>query len=244
MVSMMSAIYEIIKKHQNFFDGLPDIGQIIVIGHSISRVDWDYYIEIKKRTEKAHWYFGIFGLNDLKNMEDLIQTLDIKEYSIFRTDGIQTKANRVASAKPRAPSEPKPRVFKCNDAVVTINETHDLMIDGEYELVLPNSVTKVVFIDGYILITIDDLDGSILLFKRQEKRWAFVDRLESFEHQSLINRRLNHVYYEGNAITFVFNNRVRKYNLDSGKMFVNQQLRDAKSKEYPGIDIMMRLVGR
>lgn len=215
-----------------------------MIGHSISRVDWDYYIEIKKRTEKAHWYFGIFGLNDLKNMEDLIQTLDIKEYSIFRTDGIQTKANRVASAKPRAPSEPKPRVFKCNDAVVTINETHDLMIDGEYELVLPNSVKKVVFIDGYILITIDDLDGSILLFKRQEKSWAFVDRLESFEHQSLINRRLNHVYYEGNAITFVFNSRVRKYDLDSGKMVVNQQLRDAKSKEYPGIDIMMRLVGR
>ena len=79
------------------------------------------------------------------------------------------------------------------------------MIDGEYELVLPNSVKKVVFIDGYILITIDDLDGSILLFKRQEKSWVFVDRLESFEHQSLINRRLNHVYYEGNAITFVFN---------------------------------------
>ena len=114
----------------------------------------------------------------------------------------------------------------------------------EYELVLPNSVKKVVFIGDYILITIDDLDGSILLFKRQEKSWTFVDRLESFEHQSLINRRLNHVYYEGNAITFVFNNRVRKYDLNSGKMIVNQQLRDAKSKEYSGIDIMMRLVGR
>ena len=118
------------------------------------------------------------------------------------------------------------------------------MIDGEYELVLPNSVKKVVFIGDYILITIDDLDGSILLFKRKENSWTFVDRLESFEHQSLINRRLNHVYYEGNAITFVFNNRVRKYDLNSGKMVINQQLRDAKSKEYSGIDIMMQLVGR
>lgn len=235
---------KIIKDHQAFFNRLADVNQIIVIGHSISRVDWDYFIEIKKRTKKVYWYFGIFGLNDLKNMEELIQTLDIKEYSIFRTDGIRTKANRVDSAKPRTPSEPKPRVFKCNDAAVTINEAYDLMIDGEYELVLPNSVKKVVFIGDYILITIDDLDGSILLFKRKEKSWTFVDRLESFEHQSLINRRLNHVYYEGNAITFVFNNRVRKYDLNSGKMVINQQLRDAKSKEYSGIDIMMQLVGR
>ncbi|MBR0396757.1 MAG: bacteriophage abortive infection AbiH family protein [Eubacterium sp.] len=235
---------EIINNHQAFFNGLADIDQIIVIGHSISRVDWDYFIEIKKRTENANWYFGIFGLNDLKNMEELIHTLGIKEYSIFRTDEIWTRANRVDSAKPRTPSKSKSRVFKCNDTVVTVNEVYDLLIDGKYELVLPNSVKKVVFIGDYILITIDDLDGSILLFKRLEKSWTFVDRLESFEHQSLINRRLNHVYYEGNAITFVFNNRVRKYDLNSGKMVVNQQLRDAKSKEYTGIDIMMRLVGR
>ena len=103
-------------------------------------------------------------------MEELIQTLDIKEYSIFRTDGIRTKANRVDSAKPRTPSEPKPRVFKCNDAAVTINEAYDLMIDGEYELVLPNSVKNVVFIGDYILITIDDLDGSILLFKPKNRK--------------------------------------------------------------------------
>lgn len=235
---------EIIKKHQSFFNGLAGVDQIIVIGHSISQVDWDYFIEIKKRTEKVHWYFGIFGLNDLKNMEDLIQTLGIKEYSIFRTDGIRTKAIRVDSVKPRITSEQKPRVFKCDDIVVTINEAYDLMIDGRYQLILPNSVKKVVFIGDHILITIDDLDGSILLFKRQEKSWTFVDRLEGFEHQSLINRRLNHVYYEGSTITFVFNNRVRKYDLNSGKMVINKQLRDAKSKEYSGIDIMKRLVGR
>ena len=233
---------DIIKNHQAFFEGLKDIDQIIVIGHSISRVDWDYFIEIKKRAEKAHWYFGIFGLNDLNNMEDLIQNLRINNYSIFRTDEIGTKANRVDSGKLRMPSEPKPRVYKHNDTVVTINEAYDLRIDGKYELILPNAIKKVVFIGDYILMTLDDLDGSILLFKRQDNNWAFVDRLESFEQQSLINRRLNHVYYDGNAITFVFNNRVRKYDLNSGKMVYNQQLRGAKNKKYPGVDIMKRML--
>ena len=65
---------EIIKNHQSFFDGLNDIDQIIVIGHSISRGDWDYFVEVKRNAKNAHWYFGIFGLNDLRNMEDLIET--------------------------------------------------------------------------------------------------------------------------------------------------------------------------
>ena len=233
---------EIIKNHQAFFNGLADIDQIIVIGHSISQVDWDYYIEIRKRAEKAHWYFGIFGLNDLKNMEDLIQTLGIKEYSVFRTDGIRTEANKDEAGKPRMPGAPKPRVFKNKDTIVTIKESYDLTINGNYELILPNSAKKVVFIGDFILVTMDDLDGSILLFKRQENSWAFVDRLQNFEHQSLINRRLNHVYYEGHEITFVFNNRVRKYDLNSSKMVINQQIRDAKSKEYSGIDVIKQIV--
>ena len=235
---------EIIKNHQIFFNGLTDIDQIIVIGHSVSRVDWDYFIEIKKKTKSAHWYFGNFGLNDLNNMETLIQTLGIEKYTLFRTDGILTKANKVNIRMPQIPNEPKPRVFKCNDTIVVVKNSYDLIINGKYELILPNVVKKVVFIDNYILVTIDDLNGSVLLFKQQEQNWEFVNRLENFEHQSLINRRLNHVYYDGNAITFVFNNRIRKYDLNSGKMVINKQLRNAKSKEYSGIDIMKQFIGR
>ncbi len=235
---------EIIKNHQSFFDGLKDIDQIIVIGHSISRVDWDYFIEIKNNAKNAHWYFGIFGLYDLRNMEDLIGTLGIKKYSVFRTDGIRTKANIVVHGKTQETDVPKTRVFKHNDTVVSINETYDLMINEEFELIFPNRVKKVVFVGDYILMTIDDPEGSMLLFRKQEKDWAFVNRLESFEHQSLINRRLNHIYYEGTVLTFVFNNRVRKYDLNTGEMVVNQQLRDAKGKEYSGIDLMKHFLGR
>lgn len=62
---------EIIKNHRDFFEGLACTDQVVVIGHSISPVDWDYFIEVKKRAENAHWYFGIYGMNDLRNMTEL-----------------------------------------------------------------------------------------------------------------------------------------------------------------------------
>lgn len=33
---------DIIKNHQEFFDGLSNVSRIIVVGHSLSPVDWDY----------------------------------------------------------------------------------------------------------------------------------------------------------------------------------------------------------
>jgi len=60
---------------------------------------------------------------------------------------------------------------------------------------------------------------------------------------SLINRRLTHIYVEESLITFVFSNRIRVYDLNSGKMVGNKQLRDAKSKHFSGTDIMKQFVG-
>lgn len=88
---------DIINCHQDFFNGLTGIDRIIVIGHSISPVDWDYFAEVKEKTENAHWYFGIHGLNDLHNMSELIKNLNIKKYSVFRTDGIRTKPKETDS---------------------------------------------------------------------------------------------------------------------------------------------------
>lgn len=45
-------------------------------------------------------------------------------------------------------------------------------------------------------------------------------------------------------IIFVYNNRVRKYDLNTGELIANQQMRDAKSKEYSGKDVMNKFVGR
>ena len=119
-----------------------------------------------------------------------------------------------------------------------------MMIDDTFEAILPNYAKNVVIFSGYILVILDDLIGNMCLFKRQEKDWLFVAVLESFPHQSLINRRLNHVYLERDNIAFVYNNRVREYDLGTGKMIVNQQVRNARGKEYLGKDITKKFIGK
>lgn len=235
---------EIIKSHQDFFDGLEGTDQIVVIGHSISPVDWDYFTEVKKKAENAHWYFGIHGFNDLRNMTELVKRLNIKSYNVFRTDGIWTKPRKIDNKAVQPQEDSKPRVFQNGKTSVTIKQTYDLIIDDAFEVILPNYAKKVVISADYVFAVLDDPIGSIVLFKRQVRNWNFIAVLKGFPHQSLINRRLNHIFLDEDVITFVFNNRVRKYDLNTGKMIVNWQVRDAGSKEYSGKDIMSQFVGR
>ena len=235
---------EIIKNHHDFFDGLASINQIVVVGHSISPVDWDYFTEVKKKAENAHWYFGIYGLRDLRNMMELVKNLNIKNYNFFRTDGIWTKPKKVDNGTALPRREVKPRVFRDGGITVTIRQTYDLMVGEAFEIILPYYAKNVVIFENNIFVILDDLIGNMLLFKRQEKDWIFVAVLESFLHQSLINRRLNHVFLEEDKATFVYNNRVRKYDLNTGKMIVNRQVRDAGSKAYAGKDVLQKFVGK
>ena len=228
---------KIIKRHQDFFIGLTYTDQIIVIGHSISPVDWDYFAEVKEKTVNAHWYFGIYGLNDLRNMSKLTENLNIKNYSVFRTDGIWTKPKEFDKGIAPLRKELQPRVFRDNETVVTVKEKYELIIDDAFEVVLPNYAKKVVIIASYVFVVLDDVIGNILLFSRQAGKWTFVAVLTSFQYQSLINRRLNHILLDEDTITFVYNNRIRKYDMNTGEMVANLQIRDARNKEYSGKDI-------
>jgi hypothetical protein len=42
---------EIIKKHSDFFEGLSEIEEVYVIGHSLSEVDYPYFYEINKQCD-------------------------------------------------------------------------------------------------------------------------------------------------------------------------------------------------
>ena len=77
----------IISEHSMFFKSLADVTNVVVIGHSISPVDWDYFLEVAKHTPAAHWYFGCHGIHDLENMQHLAKLLGIDPV-VFRTDGI------------------------------------------------------------------------------------------------------------------------------------------------------------
>ena len=48
-------VYEIIKRNCDFFNNLSDIKNIIVIGHSLNKIDLPYFKKIAKNTEKAEW---------------------------------------------------------------------------------------------------------------------------------------------------------------------------------------------
>lgn len=85
----------IIKAHEDFFESVRQVRSIVVIGHSMSEVDWDYFRKIALELEAKYsvtWYIGVHGLNDLKNIEALVRELEIEKKNIvlFRTDTIQT----------------------------------------------------------------------------------------------------------------------------------------------------------
>lgn len=232
--------HEIIKGHRAFFDGLLHYEQVVVIGHSLSPVDWDYFSEINKMIPNAQWYFGLFCLNDLRNLNNLSKELELKNYHIFRTDKIWTRPNKDNTIAKPAVINTKPRKYKLGDIVVNISNLYDLTIGKDFEMILPEPVKTVVILTDHIFIVLRDLQKNILLFNRQEYHWSYVAKLESFEHQSLLNRRLNHIYLTETDLTFVYNNRIRSYKLSTGELYRNVQARDAKNLEYEGIDIMKK----
>lgn len=75
---------EIIKNHQDFFNGLSDIEEAFVIGHSLSEVDYPYYEEVNSRCN-AKWHIGYHSLDDLKRLIALVDKLRLKDVDVFRT---------------------------------------------------------------------------------------------------------------------------------------------------------------
>ena len=75
---------EIIKKHQKFFEGLIDVSEVFVIGHSLSEVDYPYFEEVCKKC-KAKWYVGYHSYDNLKRLIDFVEHFGLKDVTIFRT---------------------------------------------------------------------------------------------------------------------------------------------------------------
>ena len=57
-----------------------------------------------------------------------------------------------------------------------------------------------------------------------------------------MNPRLKHVYLSEKRITFVYNNRVRAFDLETGCLLDNRAIRGARNLSYVGIDIIQRFV--
>lgn len=67
--------------NQIFFDSLININEIFILGHSLSSVDMDYFVEVRKRVlPSCKWYISYFSENDLDNMEYFVKRLEIKNF--------------------------------------------------------------------------------------------------------------------------------------------------------------------
>lgn len=72
---------DIIKNHQGFFDGLSNVSRVIVVGHSLSPVDWDYFkkiISVNKNKKNIEWFISCHSASNIESIKMFADTMDIK----------------------------------------------------------------------------------------------------------------------------------------------------------------------
>lgn len=110
---------------------------------------------------------------------------------------------------------------------------------SQIKRIMWNDIRKCFFSPkGNILfLIIKDYNPGILFFRLVDGAWKYVDELESFSNEKLINSRLRHVYLYEERIIFVYNNRIREYSLETSELVRNQRKKNAKGKHYDGEEI-------
>lgn len=70
---------KIIEEYQSYFEGLSDITDIKVLGHSMSDVDFEYLIKILNsiKVEKVNWFVSYHGDLDLENKQNAMCRLGV-----------------------------------------------------------------------------------------------------------------------------------------------------------------------
>lgn len=78
---------EIIKKYKDYFEGLKDVEDVVVIGHSLSYVDYPYFKEIIRKIHKGKWMIGWHSSSDLERIKEFINVMGIQKEQVilFRT---------------------------------------------------------------------------------------------------------------------------------------------------------------
>lgn len=235
----------IIAGHADFFDSISQVREVVVIGHSMSPVDWDYFRKIASEVERIQnvtWYIGVHGLNDLKNMEALVHELGIEKKNVvlFRTDRICVNfypvlaPTREKKSTERILGESADRKWraKIRDRVFRIIDLEQNHI--AYEVLLTPDVRKAFFdwSGKYLFVIIRGVYAGVLLFVKRDDGWALVNELEGIPNQGILNKRLRKVLLSDMKISFVYNSRVRRYSLDDGKLVENYPVRNAANKDY------------
>lgn len=243
--SLTKDTQKIIKSREPFFSGLDSVSTIIAIGHSYSATDTAYYIRIKEALSgrKAEWIFGCYGVRDLDNLEQLLIRLELnkEDVTIFRTDTVVTTPLK------RLPAVSTPRPLRekvlCRSAdgraVASMIKNRFIIRDEDetYEIETFSGVSRATFIsdDSRVLVVTRGAIG-VLMFEKATDGWRLSGEFMC-DHQHLLVPRLRNVFLTDSDITFVYNNRVRKYSLADCSLIYNCPVKNAPSYPYSGTDI-------
>lgn len=242
----------IISDHADFFNSIKQVHEVVIIGHSMSPVDWDYFEKIVSEMEDIHnviWYIGVHDLNDFRNMEALVLELNIERKNIvlFRTDvihvncfydNVSTTAKEITGRIVGESSDKKWQAKSDNVIfqIIDLEENHVV-----YKLIMASYVNEAFFDQSgkYLFAIIRGLNEGVILFTQKGGTWAMVNELTGIPNQGILNRRLKKVFLNDTRITFVYNSRVRRYSLADGQLVDNSAVRNAALRDYTmdGVDV-------
>lgn len=236
----------IIEAHAEFFESLEDVDAIVVIGHSLSEVDWPYFDEIMSRIrgDQVHWHLSCHGLGNLEAIDRFLceYRIDREDVTIFRTDTIRVAMCREPAAEPPVQS-PKERCVSPDEKWVVRTLADELQImyatsgSVSYQVEFPGSMKRLFFLDDKLILVSGDFEGGIFVFERGEGGWGLSCELSVGKGRRLLTRSLDRVMHDGDRLVFVYNNRVKELSLVDGSMTRSEALRDARHESFPGIDV-------
>lgn len=77
----------IISQNEKFFEGLTGIKQVIVLGHSLGKVDWPYFEKVQSMVNpSARWIFTYYSDADKAAINDFITNGGISHYMIVHSE--------------------------------------------------------------------------------------------------------------------------------------------------------------
>ena len=76
---------KLIIQNKKFFLELKDCKRVYILGHSLSEIDFNYFLEIRRNSKSdCEWIISCKSNSDLERAERLIKHLDIDNYYIIR----------------------------------------------------------------------------------------------------------------------------------------------------------------
>ena len=70
--------------------------------------------------------------------------------------------------------------------------------------------------------------------RKVEGEWKYLGELEGIPNQGVITKRLDRILIDEDRVLFIYQNRVRIYNLSDGTLMINKAVRQAVNQQYVG----------